>query len=91
MAKDVSNNPKNATALVTVNIVRNQYAPVFEQQVYNNASARDLDRYGISIQNVSAVDDDRNVKESANVSILKCFPYYVYWDNTTAPIALWAK
>nr|XP_034314272.1 protocadherin Fat 4 isoform X3 [Crassostrea gigas] len=65
MARDVSTSPKNATAVVTINIVRNEFAPEFASQTYN-ASAFDLDPYGKIVLNVSAADADRLNPYSAN-------------------------
>ncbi|XP_062579030.1 protocadherin Fat 3-like [Saccostrea cucullata] len=65
MAKDVSSNPKNATGTVTVNIVRNQFTPEFNSQS-NITTAKDLDSYGTSIVNVSAIDRDRENPYSVN-------------------------
>lgn len=73
MARDVSTSPKNATAVVTINIVRNNFAPEFSSQTYN-ASARDLDPYGKSVLNVTAADADRLNQYSANVRI-----YVHFW------------
>lgn len=66
MARDVSTSPKNATTVVTINIVRNEFAPEFASQTYN-ASAFDLDPYGKIVLNVSAADADRLNPYSANV------------------------
>lgn len=73
MARDVSTSPKNDTAVVTINIVRNNFAPEFSSQTYN-ASARDLDPYGKSVLNVTAADADRLNQYSANVRI-----YVHFW------------
>lgn len=67
MAKDVSSSPKNASALVTINIVRNNYSPEFTSQVYTG-SVNDLARYGTVVLVVTATDADRLNPYSANVS-----------------------
>lgn len=68
VAKDVSAQPKAATASVVITIVRNQYAPTFNQTQYK-VHASDKLKSGTVLERLPATDLDKNIPLSANVSI----------------------
>lgn len=82
VAKDISNKPNSATCSVVINIVRNQFAPVFGQSVYN-VGASDTQRAGTELKTLDATDQDLNVPLSANVSILDIILliYFLFFKN----------
>ena len=67
-ASDKAALPKTATATVIINIVRNQNAPIFTQQLYT-AAVSDYWATGRELFVATAVDDDRQVDLSRNVSV----------------------
>lgn len=82
VAKDISNKPNSATCSVVINIVRNQFAPVFGKSVYN-VVASDTQRAGTELKTLDATDQDLNVPLSANVSILDIILliYFLFFKN----------
>ena len=65
VARDQASIPKSATATIYINIVRNAYAPIFDQPEYT-ASISDYWATGRELFAASAVDDDRQVTLSRN-------------------------
>lgn len=65
VATDQASLPKSATATVVINIVRNQFAPVFDTPEYT-AAISDYWAVGRDLFSASAVDDDRTVTLSRN-------------------------
>ena len=66
-ASDKAAVPKVATATVVINIIRNQYAPIFNQELYT-AAVVDFWATGRELFVATAVDADRTVDLSRNVS-----------------------
>ncbi|XP_060080745.1 protocadherin Fat 4-like, partial [Ylistrum balloti] len=75
VASDTSNNPKSASTSVTINVVRNMFAPEFTPTVYQ-VNATDTDRAGTSLVTVTAADADSQIPLSANTNNAK-FAYSV--------------
>ena len=74
-ATDAASIPKTATATVYISIVRNQYTPVFVQNLYT-ASISDIWAVGRDLFTVTAIDDDRKValsKDTPNAEL----DYYI--------------
>jgi len=69
VAKDISNKPNSAACNVVIDIVRNQFAPVFGQNEYN-VGASDTQRAGTVLVTLAATDQDFNVSLSKDVSII---------------------
>ena len=67
MASDQASVPKTATATVNIEIIRNQFAPVFNLQEYS-AAVNDYYSTGRELFAATATDDDRLVALSRNVS-----------------------
>ncbi|CAC5398001.1 FAT4 [Mytilus coruscus] len=65
VAKDVSAQPKADTASVVITIVRNQYAPTFNQTQYK-VNASDKLKSGTVLERLPATDLDINILLSAN-------------------------
>ena len=66
LAYDLSVQKKTATAAVTVNIVRNQFAPVFRDGMSYEITVYERDQQGLVILNLPATDPDRNVPLNAD-------------------------
>ena len=68
VAEDGGSPPRMATAVATVEVLRNFYAPVFSPLTYN-ATVLETLGLGASILRVAATDADRTVR----VDVLKLF------------------
>ena len=68
IAYDQSISPKEGTATVTVDIIRNQFEPVFEHPTFVRVSISEYIQIGTVIYDVNATDPDSAVPESRNVS-----------------------
>ena len=68
LVTDLGVPPKNASVLVTVTVLRNQYAPVFPRLVYNT-SVPDTASYGAEVVVVEATDRDGQTQAGVSVGV----------------------